>query len=149
MLTSLEPPSPASSVRPREVEVTPPCSLQHASLPCPPSVPEASSPKKPDAPAPFKSISIFERWLQTRSKKINKNHALEPPDGPPTTSSRSVKPRFRSKSQPGVNTVNKKPSGYTTGQRVRVSLFFAMRRCTYLTKHLSEWSQNPLIGFVV
>ncbi|KAF8546548.1 hypothetical protein OG21DRAFT_1491091 [Imleria badia] len=131
-----EPPSPASSAGPREVEVMPPCSPQ---LTGPLSLPESSSPTKPlDTLAPSKDSSVLERWLRTRSKKTNKNQSLQPPDGLSTTPSRPAKPRSRSKSPPRVNTANKRPSWFIPGQRVRVGVLFFARQMMYMSDKSSQ-----------
>jgi len=156
VLTSLEPPSPASSAGPHEVEVTPPRPLQAApqlaGLPSIVSSLGLSSPKKPrNAPNSSNDFSSIKRWLQARFEKTNKNQGTQLPDQLSTRSGRPVNLRLNSKSRPTENTTKKGPPRMAAGQRVRVSIFFIGRQTVMacLTSYLSERSQNPSTGFVV
>jgi len=145
MLTSLEPPSPASSTGPHEVDVAPPRSMRATpQLPVSLSIvspPETSSPKKhPDTPDSSEGISALERWLQARFRRTNKTWGSHPPDQLATSSVRPVNLRFNSQSQSRENTPKKGPPTMAAGQRVRVSVLFAGRQTAVvcLTNYLSE-----------
>ena len=151
MLTLLEPPSPASSAGPREVE---------RSLQTTPQLPGALPMDSPPGSYPeihrdtaesSRVPPVFKR-LQTIFKKTKKDQASQPPDQLSTKSGRPVDFRLNSQLQPPVDITKGGPSRFAAGKRVRVSVFFSLvdnRYAAFLTKHLSEWSQNPLIWFVV
>ena len=132
MLTSLEPPSPASSAVPREVEFMPSRSLQTTpQLPggLPMTSPPRSYPEKHRDTAESSRVPPVFKWLQTRFKQTKKNWALQPPDqlstgsGPPLNLSNS-------QGQATANIVQNGPARFAAGQRVRVSVFFFGRqRC--------------------
>jgi hypothetical protein len=125
VLTSLEPPSPASSEGPREVD---------PSLKTTPQLPEALPMTSPpelhpernrDAAESSRVTLVFKskRWLQKKFEKPNKNQASRPPDQLSTNSGQPVD-RFDSQSQTTANITQSGPSKYAAGQRVRVSVFF-------------------------
>jgi hypothetical protein len=125
VLTSLEPPSPASSAEPREVDP----SVQIAphlpeALPMT-SPPELHPEKHRDAAESSRVTLVFKskRWLQKRFEKPNKNQASRPPDRLSTNSGQPVD-RFNSQSQTTANITQSGPSKYAGGKRVRVSVFF-------------------------
>jgi len=156
MLTLFKPPSPASSVGPREVTVT---------LPYPPrasprlagplstvSPPETSSPTKPlDPPLSSKGISALERWLLERFKKTNRNQDLQPPNQPTTRSNRPINLGLNPQSRSRETHTKKGRPSMAAGQRARVSVLFTVDKTVvvYLTSHLSERSGKPSIGFVL
>jgi hypothetical protein len=151
MLTSLEPPSPASSAGPCEVER----SLQTTPQlpgPLPVTSPPESYPAKPrDAAESPRVTPVSKRWFRTRFKKINKSQASQPPDRLSTKSGHPVKPGFDSQSQPTASIAQNRPSRYAAGQRQAVSISSSVdNRCVVcLTKYFSDRSENPSIGFVV
>ena len=155
MLTLLEPPSPASSIGPREINVT----TQHSLQATPQlagslsiiSPPETSSPQKPlDTPDSSKVILALERWFRARFKKTNKSQGMPPPDQLSTGSGRPVNLRLDSQSQSTEDTPPKGPPTMAAGQRVRVSvLFIGGWAVVCLTNYLSERSRNLSTGFVV
>ena len=150
MLTLLEPPSPASSARLREVErsfQTTPQLLGALPMASPPgSYPE----KHHDTAESSRVPPVFKR-LQTIFKKTKKDQASQLPNQLSTKSGRPVDFRLASQLQPPADITKGGPSRFAAGKRVRVSVFFFGRHryVACLTKHLSEWSQNPLIWFVV
>jgi hypothetical protein len=126
VLTSLEPPSPASPGGPREVEH----SLQTTpQLPSPLRMISPPEPEKHrDTGESSKVTPIFKRWLQTRFKKTNKNHASQLREQLSTESGQPVNLRFDYQSQPTANIPIKAPSRMAAAQRVRVSVFFFGRQ---------------------
>jgi hypothetical protein len=127
VLTSLEPPSPASSAGLREIE---------RSLQTTPQLPEAlpmtsppeSYPGKPhDAVASPRVPPVSKRWFRTRFKKINKNQASQPPDRLSTKSGQPID-RVGSQSQPTENIAQNRSSRYAAGKRQAVSVFFFGRQ---------------------
>jgi hypothetical protein len=155
VLTLLEPPSPASSAGPREVEFIPSRSLQTTpQLPgaLPMTSPLESYPEKHrDAAESSRGTLVFKRWFQTRLAKTNKNQASQPPDQLSTKSGRPFDLRFNSQLQPTADIAKGGPSRFAAGKRVRVSISSLVdNSCVVcLTKHLSERSQNPSIWFAV
>ena len=128
MLTSLEPPSPASSAAPREVErslQTPP--QLPGALPMT-SPPESYPEKHRDAAESSKVTPVFKRWFQTRFKRTGKNQTSQPPDQLSTKSGHPVNLGFDSQSQPTENIAKIEPSTMAAGKRVRVSDFFFGRQ---------------------
>ena len=147
MLTPLEAPSPDSSTGPREVER----SLQATpQLPEPlPMAPPPESEKHCDAAESSRVAPVLKRWVPAKFKKTNKNQASQPPNQLSTESRLPDNHRSDSQSQPTPNMAG--PSRYAATQRVRVSVVPLVdnRHVVCLTKHLSERSPKPLIGFVV
>ena len=121
VLTSLEPPSPASSTGPREVDR----SLQIISqLPEPLHITSPPDPEnRRDAIEPSKVTPASKRWFRMRFKKTNKTQASQPQDQLSTKSAHPVNLGFNSQSQPTVNIAKKGPSTMAAGKRVRVSVF--------------------------
>jgi len=151
MLTSLEPPFPASPTRPHEVDMTPPCSLPATPQLAGPlsivSPPETSSPKRPlDTPDLSKGISPLERWLQARFRKTNKKQGLQPSDQPATMPGRP----FNSQSQSTENTSKRGPPRMAAGQHVRVSvlIMFTGRQMVVvcLTSYLESGCKTRQLG---
>ena len=115
---SLEPPSPASSTRPREVER----SLQTApqlldSLPMT-SPPETE--RHHDATESSRVTPLFKR-LQTRFRK---NRASQPPNQHSAESGQPANLRFGSQSQLTAHIARAGPSTVAEGRRRPVSVFF-------------------------
>ena len=142
MLTSLEPPSPASLAGPHEVER----SLQTTPR-LPGALPLASPPESyptthRDAAQSSRFKPGFKGWLQTRFQKTNKNQASQPLDQLSTKYGRLVHLRFDSQSQPTANIANKGPARMAAGQRVRVSVFFFDRQ--YVCGTSDEASQRTV-----
>ena len=121
VLTSLEPPSPASSTGPREVDR----SLQIISqLPEPLHITSPPDPEnRRDAIEPSKVTPASKRWFRMRFKKTNKTQASQPQDQLSTKSGHPVSLGFDSQSQPTANIAKKGPSTMAAGKRVRVSVF--------------------------
>jgi hypothetical protein len=123
----LEPPSPASSAGPREVER----SLQttpQLSGPLPVTSPLESYPEKPRDTAESPRVPpVSKRWFRTRFKKINKNQASQPPDQLSTNSGHPID-RVGSQTQPTENIAQNRPSRYAAGKRQAVSVFFFGRQ---------------------
>ena len=120
MLTSLEPPSTASSAVLREVER----SLQTTpQLPAPPTMTSPPEPEKHRDAAESSSVTPVFKRLQTKFKKTNKIQVSQPPDQLSTKSGRPVNPLI-SQSQPTASVAKETPSRMATGQCMRVSVFF-------------------------
>ena len=150
MLTLLEPPSPASSTGPREINVTTRHSLQATpQLTGPLSIispPETSSPQKPlDTPDSSKGISALESWFRARFKKTNKNQVTQPPDQLSTRSGRPVNLRSNSRSQSIKNTPQKGPDDSC---RATCASECPLRRWTSSGGVSDELSQRTVWGSV-
>ena len=149
MLTSLEPPSPASSTGPREVDRSLHTTPQFPE-PLSRNSPPESYPEHRDAAEPSRVTPVSKRWFRMRFKKTNKSQASQPQDQLSTKSSHPINPGFDSQSQPTANIAKKGPSTMAAGKRVRVSVFCFGRQklCgVCLTKYLSE--RSPSIWFVI
>ena len=125
VLMLLEPPSPASSTGPREVE---------RSLQPTPQLPETlpmTSPPEPeqhrDAAESSRVTPLFKR-LQTRFRNTNKSKTSQPPDQLSTQSGQPVNPRSDSQSPPTAHIANTGPSTMAAGRRQRVGVFFFGRQ---------------------
>ena len=142
VLTSLEPPSPASSTGSREVDR----SLQTTSQ-LPASLP-MTSPAEPenhcDAIESSRVTPVFKKWFQTRFEKVNKNQASQPADQPSIKSGRPV----NSRSQPAANIAQKGPSRFAAGQRARVSVFFGRQQVYGMSDEVSQRSVGKSVDWV-
>jgi hypothetical protein len=126
VLTSLEPPSPASSAGPREVER----SLQ-TTLQLPEALPMTSPPepvKHHDTGESSRVTPVSKRWFRAIFKKIIKNQASQPPEQLSTKSGHPVKLGFDSQSQPTASIAQNRSSRYAAGKRQAVSVFFFGRQ---------------------
>ena len=145
MLTSLEPPSPASSAGPREVErshqTTP--QLQEA---LPMTSPPHSCPEQhPDAAKSSRVTPFFKR-LQTRFKKTDKKQAVQPPDRLSTETGQPVNLSPDSQSQP---TAQKGLSSMAETRRQRVSVFFFGRQHVYgMSDEVSQRTVSRAVKWV-
>jgi hypothetical protein len=146
VLTSLEPPSPASSGGPREVERTTP----QLPGPMPMTSPPESYPEKPrDAVESPRVPPVSKRWFRTRFKKINKNQASKPPDRLSTKFGHPVRLGFDSQSQPTANVAQNGPSRYAAGQRQAVSvLFFGRQQVWGMSDEASQRSVAKPVNWV-
>ena len=116
MLTSLEPPSLASSTGPCEVD-----SLLQITSQLPEPLPMTSPPDPEnhrDAIEPSTVTPASKRWFRMRFKKTNKTQASQPQDQLSTKSGHPVSLGFDSQSQPTVNITKKGPSTMAAGKRV-------------------------------
>jgi hypothetical protein len=117
----LEPPSPASSGGPREVER----SLQTAQLPeaLPMISPPELHPEKHRDTAESSGVTLVfksKRWLYKRFEKTNKNQTSQRPDQLSTKSGQLD--LLDSQSRPTVNIARNGPSRFAAGQRQPVSV---------------------------
>ena len=128
MLTSLEPPSPASSAGSREVE---------RSLQTTPQLPEALPMPRPpelhretpcDVGESSRVTPAFTTWFQTRFKKTYENQASQPSDQLSTKSGHPVNLGCNSQSQPTANIAQNGQSRFAAGKRSRVSVFLFDRQ---------------------
>ena len=145
MLKSLEPPSPASSAGPREVERSRQTTPQLPE-PLPMTSPPESYPEQHrDATQSFRVIPLFKR-LQTRFRKTNKNKASQPPDRLPTVSGRPVDLRLDSQSQP---TAQKGLSSMAETRRQRVSVFlFGKQHVCGMSDEASQRTVSRVVKWV-
>jgi hypothetical protein len=125
VLTSLEPPSPASSAGPREVE---------RSLQTTPQLPGSLPMTFPPEPEKHRDtgespsvMPVSKRWFWARFKKIHKNQASQPPDQLSTKSGHPID-RVGSQTQPTEHIAQNRSSRYAPGKRQAVSVFFFGRQ---------------------
>ena len=123
MLTLLEPPSPASSAGPREVER----SLQTTPQlpePLPMTSPPESCPEQHRDATQSSRVTPFFKRLQTRFTKTDKKQAVQPADQHSTESGQPANLRFDSRSQPTAHIAKTGPPTMAEGRRRPVSVIF-------------------------
>jgi hypothetical protein len=144
---SLQPPSPASSAGPHDVDR----SLQTTpQLPGPlPMTSPLEPDKHRDTGESSRVAQEFRRWFRPRFEKINKNQASKLPDQPPTKFGHPLKLGFDSQSQPTANIAQNGPSRFAAGKRQAVSAFFFGRQKVFRTSdEVSQRSVGKSVDWV-
>ena len=148
MPSSLEPPSPASSPGPREVEHSLQTTPQLPGVLSMTSSPESYPEKHHDAAESPRVAPVSKRWFQTRFKKAYRNQASQPPDQLSTKSSRPAN-LCNSQSQLTANIAKEVPSRMAAAQRVRVSGFsFGRKKVFGLSDETSQRTVAKPVNWV-